>query len=303
MSGASGASTRTRPAPSAASSCVDDGLDRGRGHASGAMRCLARLPSASSSLSWMPSKPPFDIMTTRSPRRGLARHGVDDLGGRRGMRARARPADEVGDHLLRRQPLVLGDCARGTPARPPPRRRRSNASTKSSWNTCRHDDAERGSKIAQMRRSGCARRSAGDAFRQSRSDDARSRRRPDAVDAAAQLQAALDADEASGPRRSAGCRGRASRRPRSPRARCARCARRAAASRTCRTACRACATLNRRRRRGPTVDIASPASRLAVDRRTSRPAGACAPPSARARAGCRRRAAAGRCAAPARPAA
>ena len=54
----------------------------------------------------------------------------------------------------------------------------AKARAKSSWNTRRHDVAERGSKIAQMRRSGIRRADAGERLARSPSDDARSRRRP-----------------------------------------------------------------------------------------------------------------------------
>ena len=51
-----------------------------------------------------------------------------------------------------------GRC--GTPARSPPRSAAPKASAKASWNTRRHDDADRGSKIAQSRAPGRAARNA-----------------------------------------------------------------------------------------------------------------------------------------------
>ena len=116
----------------------------------------------SSSFSWMPSKPPFDMMTTRSPSRASAAT-VETISG------------TVGDVACA---LAVAPERRAPARRPRAARRRAsddrktaarmissapdspNARAKSSWNTRRHDVADRGSKMAQMRRSGYDQRTA-----------------------------------------------------------------------------------------------------------------------------------------------
>ena len=70
-----------------------------------------------------------------------------------GLARRLTAAREIAHESRDREPLVLGSVERNTGAistsSAPP-----NARAKSSWNTRRHDDAERGSKIAQMRAAG-----------------------------------------------------------------------------------------------------------------------------------------------------
>ena len=155
---------------------------------------------------------------------------------RRSTRLRARDWPrrlEVAHQLRHRQPLRFrqrrsedrGDAAL--------RRRRANARAKSSWNTRRHDEADRGSKTAQIRAVGFDARSAGQRF----GDGGRMVREivvdGHAVGDADDLEPALHAGERAQP---LGDALDADRRPRSrrrsPPARCARCARRPAAPRT-----------------------------------------------------------------------
>ena len=84
----------------------------------------------------------------RRCRRWTSRHA------RAGPGARRSATSSSGDSRRSSATLLRNTGATTTSSAP------SNASTKSLWNTFRHDEAERGSKIAQMRRVGCARRSA-----------------------------------------------------------------------------------------------------------------------------------------------
>ena len=145
------------------------GLSR---HAAGPACCRAVT-----SRRWMSSKPPFDMMTTRSPALALARRSSGRCRRRcpRGARDRRRRAGR------RRAPRPTAapapGASTGTRARGRSRRRPPNARAKSCWKMRRHDDADRGSKMAQMRRPGMRRRAPPRAFRRPRSDGARSRRR------------------------------------------------------------------------------------------------------------------------------
>ena len=152
--------------------CVDVGIDalRKLGHAAPSRlrprpardpreavhRRRPRASSAVSSFWWMSSNPPFDMMTTRSPSRALRGDGLDDVVDCRDVAGVDAGGLQVGDQLLDRQPLLLRQRrAEHRPAGPrvsAPARARA----KSDWKIRRHDVADRGSKIAQMRRFGNA---------------------------------------------------------------------------------------------------------------------------------------------------
>ena len=190
VSGASGASTVDA---AGAEACLELGgarLERGRGHrgSSGTAspllhasrlvrRRLARAPSASSSFSWTPSKPPFDMTTTRSPdaasRATVSTMSAVDVGGTR-VPALGRP------DRRRAPPATAGDPRRpcsGTPARRPPVR----ALERLDEVALEHLQARRRGARLEDRPDAPGRvREAqrGDASRRRRSDGARSRRRP-----------------------------------------------------------------------------------------------------------------------------
>ena len=133
-------------------------------------------PSACRSFWWMPPKPPFDMSTTRSP-------SLCSLHDRRRRCRRSTASRAAGPRSADRAPAAAPTGARlraasiGRPARSGLRQRGPKARAKSSWNTRRHDEAERGSKTAQIRRSDST-RAGPRASRRPRSDDARSRRTP-----------------------------------------------------------------------------------------------------------------------------
>ena len=130
-----------------------------RGRAFMRHRCSAR-----SSFWWMPPKPPFDISTTRSPCAVLAHDRVDDVVERRRPRA---PTGRVAADRARARGTdsrsASGSVERNTGAISTSSAA-ANARAKSSWNTRRHDDAERGSNTAQIRASGCDAAQAGERF-------------------------------------------------------------------------------------------------------------------------------------------
>ena len=108
----------------------------------------------------MPPNPPLDMITTRSPggaSAAIASHDRVDVGQVTGGDARRPPGPAPAD--LRTAARRLAGST-GTPTRSRPDRPRANARAKSSWKIRRQDEAERGSKTAQMRASGCAARSA-----------------------------------------------------------------------------------------------------------------------------------------------
>ena len=108
----------------------------------------------------------------------LARRCLDDVVDRRECAGRACPAPQIVARAARPTAARPPAASSGRPARRPPRRRAPNARAKSSWKTRRHDDADRGSKTAQIRRPGYRRAQRRPASRRPRSDGARSRRRP-----------------------------------------------------------------------------------------------------------------------------
>ncbi len=245
----------------------------------------------------MSSKPPFDMTTTRSPCAALARDGPNDVVDARDVaRVHARGL-QIGDHLLGRQPLDPPAGSSGTRRAAPRGPRRPSARAKSDWKIRRHDVAERGSKIAQMRRSGIRRAHARERLGNRGRMMGEVVVDRDAVGRAAQLQPPADALEPPQPLApSCRCSGRPPRRPRSPPARCARCRRRAAAPRTCPIASPRARTLNAV---DVCVDLRSCACQSAPSDSPNVSTAACA----RVRAApaprrCRRRAAAARGAAP-----
>ena len=175
------------------------------------------------------------------------------------------------DQLLGRQPLSSGSVERNTAGRITRSALRQRAARNPSWNMRRHDVAERGSKIAQIRRSGIRRADAGERF----GNRGRMMREVvvdrDAARRAAQLHPAADALEPARARPpSCRCSARRPRRRRSPRARCARCRRRAAAARTCRPASPLRRTLNVVDRAASTLQIVRLPVGAVATARTSR---------------------------------
>ena len=136
-----------------------------------------RSSSAASSLSWMLSKPPFDITTIKIAAARLALHLLHDSPRRRHeMRGRAL-SPQIGDDLLPATAACPRRCDRGTPPRAPLRRplearRRNPSGTPSGMMT--RSAARRWPRCAASDARAAAPRSS----RRSRSDDARSRRRP-----------------------------------------------------------------------------------------------------------------------------
>ena len=106
----------------------------------------------------MPSKPPFDMTTTTSPgRASLAMAAtMAGVGQVAGLDSAARRSATSLDSDSR---SLSGSDERNTEASTT-WSATANARAKSCWNTRRHEDADRGSNTAQMRRPGVAARTA-----------------------------------------------------------------------------------------------------------------------------------------------
>ena len=214
----------------------------------------------------MSSKPPFDMIDDQIAVAALARDGRDDVVDLRDVAGVDAGRLQIGDELLGRQPLGVGQ------RRAEHRRQDHVIGRRQRPREVGLEDAPAGRRGARLedrpdpavRDTPSARRPAS---RRSRSGGARSRRRPRRPRrcraARSRRRTPLNAAQRRPP--SCRCSARPPRRRRSPRARCARCRRRAAAARSVPIGVAAAPHAERGRR---AVDLAdrAPASRRRRDR-------------------------------------